>query len=72
LPLPIFFAFDDALGEKKKTVATADEDATPVETQHLASPENDQNASDNADKDTNNLSKYNDEKMPYSFYVVAR
>jgi len=62
-----FFAFDDALGEKKKTVATADEDAAPVETQHLASPENAQNASDNADKDTNNLSKYNDEKMPYSF-----
>jgi hypothetical protein len=57
-----FFAFDDALGEKKKTVATADEGApqpAPVETPP-AMPEN-------ADKDASNLSKYNDEKMPYSF-----
>lgn len=62
-----FFAFDDALGEKKKAAATADEIASVVETQHLASPENDQHAPDKADKDANNLSKYNDEKMPYSF-----
>ncbi len=57
-----FFAFDDALGEKKKTAAPAEESApepVPVETPPATQ--------ESADRETNNLSKYNDEKMPYSF-----
>src|SRR6185503_7184884 len=63
-----FFAFDDAMGEKKKAADVNESPAPPVETQYFASPEDIQGAApDNADKDTSNLSKYNDEKMPYSF-----
>ena len=63
-----FFAFDDAMGEKKKAADVNESPALPLETQYVASPEDIQGAApDNADKDTSNLSKYNDEKMPYSF-----
>jgi len=63
-----FFAFDNALSERKKAATTVAEDAPAVETQHFASSENaENNVSGNATNDSSYLSKYNDEKMPYSF-----
>jgi hypothetical protein len=49
-----FFAFDDTLNDRKKT------DEAPAETAPIARAEKQARAD-------NNISKYNDEKMPYSF-----